>query len=346
MNPIAEVLTGWTFAEVHGRPVDEVVRVEVDADEEAHWDAFQTAIETGELRRELDPITLRRRDGTFFQIKDSIAPIRTADGEVRGAVLVFSDATEQYQREQELREAREIAEEMNQLKSAFLANMSHEIRTPLTTIIGFAEIVEAETRSAAELEVAGEFAALIRRSGHRLLETINSVLDLSRLEAGTVHLHPSETDVSREVDETVNLFRPRAEDAGIRLVVEVPEAPLQAHLDPAGLHRILVNLLGNAIKFTEPEGRITVRAFAEEAHCVIEVRDTGVGIAPEFVPELFAAFQQESTGQARLHEGSGLGLAITQQLVELMGGTIEVASEKGEGTVFTVRLPQAAPESR
>ena len=342
MNPVAEELTGWTFADAKGRLIDEVIRLETGETGQLYPGAFEAVIETGRIHAEARPAALVRRDGTRCQISDSIAPIRTADGEMRGAVLVFSDATEQYQREQELRQAREIAEEMNQLKSAFLANMSHEIRTPLTTIIGFAEIVEEETRSAAELAEAGEFAALIRRSGQRLLETINSVLDLSRLEAGTVHLHPRQIDIGREVHETIDLFRPRSEDAGIRLEVDVPEAPLHAFIDPAGVHRIMVNLVGNALKFTEPGGRITVSAFAEGGESVIEVQDTGVGIDPEFVPALFGAFQQESMGRARLHEGSGLGLAITQQLVELMSGTIEVESEKGEGTVFTVRLPQAA----
>ncbi len=346
MNPMAEALTGWTIADARGTSIDEVVRVthaaEAGSRAAPFEELFEKVVDEGRVHNGTHPMTLVRRDDTRCQITESMAPIRTADGVVRGTVLVFSDATAQHRREQELREAREIAEEMNQLKSAFLANMSHEIRTPLTTIIGFAEIVEEETRSADEVEQAGEFAKMIRRSGQRLLETINSVLDLSRLEAGTVHLHPSETDVRHEVCETVDLFRPRFADADIRLTVEVPEEPLPAVIDPTGLHRILVNLIGNAIKFTDPGGEITVRASGSDTTLVLAVEDTGVGIDPAFVPDLFEAFKQETTGQNRLHEGSGLGLTITHQLVELMGGTIEVESKKGVGTMFTVRLPRHA----
>ena len=238
------------------------------------------------------------------------------------------------EREDALREARDEAEEMNRLKSAFLANMSHEIRTPLTSIIGFAEVLGEQ-----DLGSASTFTDLIRSSGQRLLDTLNSVLDLSQLEAGSMRLTPESTDVVRTVQVAVDLFTSKTHEKNITLQSDLPEAPVEATLDEAALHRILTNLLSNAVKFTGEGGRIDVRLDPQPTHLVLEIEDTGIGIDEGFVDQLFDAFQQESSGDARAFEGSGLGLTITHRLVELMGGAITVATEKGRGTQFTVRLP-------
>ena len=241
---------------------------------------------------------------------------------------------ERIEREDALREARDQAEEMNRLKSAFLANMSHEIRTPLTSIIGFAEVLAEQ-----DLGEARRFTDLIRSGGQRLLETLNSVLDLSQLEAGSMRLTPRPIDVGHTVRSAADLFTPKAEKKGIVLRTDMPKDPVAATLDEAALHRILNNLLSNAVKFTGEGGRIDVRLDPQPTHLVLEIEDTGIGIDADFVDHLFEAFQQESSGDARAFEGSGLGLTITHRLVNLMGGDIAVATEKGEGTRFTVRLP-------
>ncbi len=246
---------------------------------------------------------------------------------------------ERINREDALRAARDEAEEMNRLKSAFLANMSHEIRTPLTSIIGFSEVLGEQ-----DLGEASRFAHLIQRGGQRLLDTLNSVLDLSQLEAGSMQLAPKDINVGQEVEGAASFFTPRAEKEDVALHVHLPSDPVEAHLDASAVQRILNNLLGNAVKFTPAGGRIDVRLRTPADHVVIEVDDTGVGIDQDFLPHLFDAFRQESTGNARTFEGSGLGLAITHQLVQLMGGTIDVTTGKGEGTCFTVRLPRHLPE--
>ena len=241
------------------------------------------------------------------------------------------------EREADLRAARDEAEEMNRLKSAFLANMSHEIRTPLTSIIGFAEILRDEADESTQ-----RFANLIHTSSQRLMETLKSVLDLSKLEAGAMDLSPESVQVDAAVQSTVDLFQPRASAQDVALTTHGTDAECRAVLDKSALDRVLSNMISNAIKFTPSGGSVDVHLHPAPDAIEIAVADTGVGIEEAFLPDLFEAFTQESTGNTRAFEGSGLGLAITKRLVDLMGGTISVESTKGEGTTFTVRLPREA----
>ena len=234
--------------------------------------------------------------------------------------------------ERELLSAKEHAEEMARLKTTFLTNMSHEIRTPLTGIIGFAQILSEEIKGE-----HSEFVTLIEQSGRRLLDTINSVLDLARLESNRMSMTLEPVDVAEEVRRTARLLTPLADRRSLYIRAEV-EGGIVCRLDKTGLNRILNNLIGNAIKFTE-DGGVTVRSSRDGGECVIEVIDSGVGISSEFLPHLFDEFRQESTGADRSHEGSGMGLAITRKLVDIMGGKIFVESTKGVGSTFTVRFP-------
>ena len=214
--------------------------------------------------------------------------------------------------------------------------MSHEIRTPLTGIIGFADVLAEEVE-----DEHGEFARAIGSNGRRLLDTLNAVLELARLEAGEVQFGRDELDLRAVVAEAVAPLVPRAGAKGLGLTVSLHPEPVLVESDASALGRVVSNLVSNAVKFTE-EGGVSVAVRAGAAGAEVRVADTGVGIAPSFLPRLFEAFYQESEGDERSHEGNGLGLVITQRLVERMGGTIEVASEKGVGSTFTVRLPRAA----
>jgi len=178
----------------------------------------------------------------------------------------------------------------------------------------------------------------IDRSSRRLLDTINSVLDLSKLETGVVEPAPEPIDVAGEVLGTAEIFQPQADEQDVTLRTEAPETPMPAELDPTMLHRITDNLVGNALKFTDPGGTITLRTHATDETITVEVEDTGIGIEDDFLPRLFESFSRGDEAAARA--GSGLGLPITKRLTELMDGTIEVDSEKGVGTTFTVRLPR------
>ncbi len=269
---------------------------------------------------------------------------RVAEPAPDGARITYHsgrDISERKAFEEALVAAREQAETMVRLKSAFLANMSHEIRTPLTAILGYAELLEDE------VEVAQRpFVASISQSGTRLLDTLNSVLDLARLESEGIRpeLHP--VDVADEVRRAVRALEPLAARRGLALEVETE--PATAALDAMCLGRIVTNLVGNALKFTEA-GHVRVSVRTDEtpdgAVARITVSDTGIGIDAAFLPHLFDEFRQETDGPGRSHEGSGLGLSITRRLADLMGGEIAVESQRPGGSAFTVTFPALAVPS-
>ncbi len=259
-------------------------------------------------------------------------------------------------REERLRSAKNEAEEASRMKTAFLANMSHEIRTPLTSILGFADMigeeVEGASRSEIDLPALREFAGLIEHSGERLMETLTGVLNLSRLEAGEMDLSPEPACLSEQARQLARELRPQAEEKGLELQVEAGAAPVRVWADEGGLQIVIRNLLSNAIKYTE-EGGVTVRTYREDrdqedghpqedSWAVLEVEDTGIGMDPDLAEGLFEPFRQASEGFGREYEGTGLGLAVTCRATERMEGSIEVDTEKGEGTCFTVWLPQAS----
>ncbi len=240
-------------------------------------------------------------------------------------------------------QARDDARKAARLKSAFLANMSHEIRTPLTSIIGFAEVLGAEV-GALDASAAGSLeqkAHLIEQGGKRLLDTLEGVLNLSKLEAGQMELDRRPVDLADRARRTAEELKPKATDKGVRLQVETGTGPVRARADEGGVQIVVQNLLSNAIKYTNESGRVRVRTYREDGAAVLEVEDTGIGMEPEAAKELFEPFRQASEGIGRKYEGSGVGLAVTQKATEEMDGDIEVDTEKGDGSRFVVRLPRA-----
>ena len=248
-------------------------------------------------------------------------------------IAIVLDITLRKERERELIEAKERAEEMSRLKSTFLANMSHEIRTPLTAIIGFADVLKSELDGP-----NAKLLSMIFQSGRRLERTLTSVLDLAQLESEAIELKADEIDLRAEVKAAVSLFQQEARRKAIQLNADVPADPVRATLDEGAVHRILTNLISNAIKFTD-DGTIRVGLHRSDSGIVIDVEDTGIGIDPELSERIFQEFTQVSEGYQRAYEGVGLGLHITRRLVDLLGGQITLKSEKGVGSTFTVTLP-------
>ncbi|HET6569501.1 MAG TPA: ATP-binding protein [Rhodothermales bacterium] len=283
-------------------------------------------IQTGELFQEERHVNVPGLAGAWLHLQ----VVRIGDG----VSIIARDITKTKDFEAELISAKEHAEEIAELKSAILANMSHEVRTPLTAILGFAQVLGDEVD-----EKHKEFVHLIAQGAQRLQSTLTSVLDLARLESDNYIIRLSEFDVVAHVRAVMRLFTPLAEQKGLRLHVSHSEPGIQALLDETALERVLTNLISNAIKFTE-HGEVWVDVKAD-AHIVhIRVADTGIGISSSFMVHLFEEFKQESEGMSRVYEGTGLGLAITKRLLDYMGGLIEVESEKGQGTTFTVSLPR------
>ena len=239
-----------------------------------------------------------------------------------------------------MRVAWQEAEAASRAKTEFLANMSHELRTPLNAIIGFSEIIKSELLGELGVDRYRFYAQDTFDSGHHLLEVINDILDISKVEAGEFELHEDATDLSEMVNQSVRFVRERAEKAGVGLVVELaPDVP-QLFVDPRLIKQGLINLLTNAIKFTPGPGNVTVRAEnTSDGSVLLSVTDTGIGIGEEQIPSILQPFSQVESAFSRSHEGTGLGLPLTNSFIEAHGGSMEVKSTVGEGTTVTLLFP-------
>ena len=236
---------------------------------------------------------------------------------------------------EELQSAKDLAEEMNRLKTNFLSNMSHEIRTPINGILGLSQVIEMETDS----NEIRNYVQLQQQSGHRLLNTITSILDLSRIEAQQNQLKLKIIDVNQLVQECVLPLEGLARSKSIGFTFIPSSARLQCLSDETMLYQVINNIVGNAIKFTE-KGDVSISTQVRNGtHVCIAVKDTGIGISEEFMPRIFNSFEQESAGRSRSHEGSGLGLSISKKYIELLEGEITVESAKKTGSTFEIILP-------
>jgi len=305
-------------------------------DEQAVRERYEWIMQVVEEKQEKQyEETLTASDGSRKHHRRVAAPVLDDDGEVDYVIGYSIDLTDQKRVEEKLVEAKEEAEELARLKSTFLANMSHEIRTPLASILGFAEVLVEETEGKQR-----EFAELIEQGGERLSETLDSVLDLARLEAGGFEPEFETVFVQGVMQEAADLYAPMAEEKGLTFELDLPEDELRLHADRAGVGRMVANLLSNAIKFTK-EGTVTLAARrASEERVELHVSDTGTGMEEDFREHLFEAFRQESSGLAREHGGAGLGLAITRRLADVMDAEVRVKSRKGEGSTFVLSFPE------
>jgi two-component system CheB/CheR fusion protein len=273
------------------------------------------------------------RDGAERTIRAEFIPERGSQGEVRGYVSITYDITEERRIARSLSEAKRAAEEASLAKSDFLANMSHEIRTPLTAILGYGELLQAHTTDPDNLACIDA----IRRNGKHLVEIINDILDLSKIEAGMLRTEFVRISPGGVLRDVVDSLRVRAAEKGLTLDL-THDGPLPATIesDPTRLRQILLNLLSNAIKFTDHGGvKVTARLLAEQRLLEVAVIDTGIGISAEQQAALFAPFTQADGSITRRYGGTGLGLAISKRLVELLGGNISVESTEGQGSTFT-----------
>jgi PAS domain S-box-containing protein len=285
------------------------------------------------------------RDGSKVCTETTMRLLRDPEAQGYQAICVSRDITERKKAEEELKKAKEAAEQANRAKSDFLARMSHEIRTPMNGVIGMTSLL-FETGLSVEQR---QHAETIRQSGEALLTIINDILDLSKIEAGRMRLEVIRFDLLEIVQETVNQLAVEAEKKDLELILRYhPSLPHYFVGDPGRVRQVLINLVSNAVKFTN-EGHVVVNVGVEDvssnkAMVVLEVKDTGIGIHQDALDMVFQAFSQADSSTTRRYGGTGLGLAICKQLAEMMNGTITARSEVGKGSSFVVRLQLMLPE--
>jgi PAS domain S-box-containing protein len=331
-NAGAERLYGWTAAEAVGQPLRFFFPPEA-ADEADH--ILPAVRETG--RYDSEGWRVRRDDSRFWAYM-TITPLWDEQGRMRGYVRISQDITERRRAEEELRRAKEDAERANAAKSEFLASMSHEFRTPLNAIIGFSDMMRTEIFGSLS-EKYREYAKDIHRSGLHLLDLINDVLDMARIEAGQWELHEEAVALGDLVRQAQRLAGGSAGEVRHRFEMQFPTAEPVVWADRRSLRQVLINLIGNAVKFTPEGGLIVVGVSVGDEGIRIVVADNGIGISEERIADLCRPFVQVENVMTRRHHGSGMGLFISKAMIERHGGALSINSLLGQGTTITINLP-------
>jgi cell cycle sensor histidine kinase DivJ len=344
VSPAAEPLFGTRVAELMGRGLFDRVHI-------ADRPAYLSAIANAAARGEANSVEFRVRRDTgdpaipveFFWIEMRCRPLDQATAgtgsETREVVAVMRDVTERKAQERELQEARAEAERANSAKGRFLATMSHELRTPLNAIIGFSDMLINEREMALGVDRRREYARLINESGQHLLAVVNDILAMSKLETGEFEIRPEPFALAGVITSSCNLLLLKAQDSGVELAIDVDPALPEINADKRALKQILINLISNAVKFTDRGGHVTVSARPEGANVLICVEDNGIGIREDDLPHVGDPFFQSGDSYDRRHDGTGLGLSIVKGLVGLHGGDMSIVSRIGAGTRVAVRLP-------
>jgi PAS domain S-box-containing protein len=346
-NRGAEHVFGYSAGEVIGRPIEILVpeRLRLRLAQRELRDGGSTALRWAEEfggRNDAEMVGLRK-DGSEFPAEASVFQLATND-ELAFA-LILRDSSERRRQERDLRTAKEMAELANRAKSEFLANMSHELRTPLNAIIGFSQIIESRMYGA-DLDRYVEYAKDIHNSGADLLKIINDILDLSKIEAGQMNVSEQAIELGRVVDSCLKVVRERAQRGRIVLERHVPEELPKLWADELRVKQMVTNLVNNAVKFTEPGGRVVISVRPSVTSAGLEdgidivVRDTGIGMDADEIEVAMLPFGQVDRGLARRHEGTGLGLPLTRRMVELHQGRLLLSSARGKGTTVTLHFPK------
>jgi PAS domain S-box-containing protein len=332
VNKQMEVLTGCTRDELIGAPFKNYF---------TDPDGAETSIKQvlREKKATNYELTARARDGKETVVSFNATTFYDRDRKLQGVFAAARDVTERKRFEQSLQEA-------NRMKSEFLANMSHELRTPLNGIIGFTEFLFDEKPGPLKPKQK-EYLGDVLSSARHLLQLINDVLDLAKVEAGKMELHPETFPVQTAVEEVAAVIKGIAQKKHIAVSIEI-EAGLEAvTLDEHKFKQVLYNLLSNAVKFSDEDGQVGIHARRlDQDQLEVQVRDTGIGIQAGDISRLFTEFEQLDSGTARRFEGTGLGLALTKKIIEFQGGRVSVESEPGKGSVFTVVLPVVTGEGK
>jgi two-component system cell cycle sensor histidine kinase PleC len=349
--PDEAVVAGTSYETIVATGRKPLIRATVAHDSEPRGArTFEAQLEDG---RWMHISERRTKDGGYVSVGTDITKIKQheqklIEGEKRRIATILDLRKSQQALEQQTGELADLAEkyaeektraeEANQAKSKFLANMSHELRTPLNAIIGFSEIMESGMFGPLGAEKYIEYSRDIRESGEYLLDVINDILDMSKIEAGGIRLAPETVELDSLLADCIRVVSTRAGEKNLTLDAQV-EPAIQLKADRRALKQIALNLLSNAVKFTPDGGAVSVRGRARGGIVTIAIRDNGIGIARQALHKLGRPFEQVESQLTKRHQGSGLGLAIAKSLIELHGGTMRIRSQLGRGTIVLVRLP-------
>jgi PAS domain S-box-containing protein len=330
LNPVAESTTGWSSKEAMGVPLDEVFRIVNEYTQQRIENPIGKVLQTGSVVGLANHTALIDKSGRVIPIEDSAAPIRAADGQIVGAVMVFHDVSDRRRDENALRDA-------DRRKDEFLATLAHELRNPLAPIRQAALIFKAPTATEAQKRWSSD---VISRQVQHMSLLLEDLLDISRITRGTLGLRPETVNLEEIVQAAIEPARPIIDAKRHSLSIELPTEPVHFMADPLRLAQVLSNLLTNAAKYTDPEGMLRLRAHCSGITLIISVIDNGIGLPPEATTSIFAMFSQIAASRDHSEGGLGIGLALAKGLVELHGGTIEAKSGGiGRGSEFIVRLP-------
>jgi PAS domain S-box-containing protein len=336
VNSQTETLFGYERTELTGQPIELLVPTRFRDKHPSHRSSYLSAAVTRPMGAGLNLFAVHK-DGSEFAAEISLSPIETLEGTLVAATV--RDVTE---RRREMEERNQRMQEANRLKSEFLANMSHELRTPLNAIIGFAALMHGG-KAGPMADTHKEYLGDILNSSRHLLQLINDVLDLAKIESGRMELRVERVELERLVREVKDILRGLASEKQVQLTVDVGTGVPTVDVDPRMLKQVLYNYLSNAIKFTPSQGHVHLRITPEgDSHFRIDVEDTGIGIAHRDMHRLFVEFQQLDSGASKKYGGTGLGLALTKRIVEAHGGSVDVVSTPGKGSVFSAVLPRDA----
>ena len=372
-NRGAEEVFGYDAGEVLGQPLAILMPEPFRGGHRAHLDTFQATGVSARFMSERAEVHGRRKDGTIFPAEASISAfeskgktyfaavlrditerrnfeeaMRQSEEELHAQMIELKATRDQFEAQgvelvdlcEDLARTRDAAIYANHAKSQFLAHMSHEIRTPLNAVLGFSEVIGDEILGPVTPPKYREYAKDIHDSGAHLLELINDILDLAKIEAGKLEIQDGEVDVPDAVEASLRFVKERANNAGVVLKTEFDTGLPVLRADERMTKKMLINLLTNAVNFTPGGGKVSVRASLDRLGALrLSVRDTGVGIAAEDIPNVLESFGQADNSRAGVTKGTGLGLPLVKSMIEMHGGTLELESEVGAGTTATIRFP-------